>query len=70
MQIMERVKIEGEEREGVMKRVSCHAHIDMLHRSSMYWTQYRSNLEVGYSRFSPFFVFVPDKKLLKYLVQW
>ena len=48
---MEHVKIEGVEMEGVWKRVSSHTHIDMLHRSSKYCTQYKSNLEVGFSRF-------------------
>ena len=34
VQVMECVKIEGVERNGVWKRVSSHTHIDMLHRSS------------------------------------
>ena len=34
VQVMERVKIEGVEREGVWKRVSSHTHIGMLHRST------------------------------------
>ena len=32
VQVMECVKIEGVERNGVWKRVSSHTHIDMLHR--------------------------------------
>ena len=31
VQVMEHVKIEDEEREGVRKRVSSHTHIDILH---------------------------------------
>ena len=59
VQVMECVKIEGVEREGMWKRVRSHTHIDMLHRLYKYYTQYRSNIEVVYSRFSPVFVLVP-----------
>ena len=47
MQVMERVKIDCVEREGVRKRISSPTHIDMLHLlctsltlSSNYCTQY------------------------------
>ena len=36
----------------------------MLHRSSKYCTQYRSNIDVGYSKFSPVFVLVPWQDFL------
>ena len=42
VQVMERVKIEGMEREGVRKRVNL-PKINMLHRSSKDCTQYKSN---------------------------
>ena len=66
MLVMEYWKIEGVEREGVRKRICSHTHIDMLHLlctsltlSSNYCTHETSNLEVGFSRFSPVFVLVP-----------
>ena len=42
VQVMERVKTEGMEREGVRKRVSF-PRIAIFHRSSKFCTQYKSN---------------------------
>ena len=66
VQVMEHVKIEGVERIGVKKKVRSHTHIDILHLlctlltlSSIYCTHERSNLEVGFSRFSQVLVLIP-----------